>query len=116
MPLPKLLKKAQTIFNAFIRDRDKNAGCISCNGSVDHAGHYFNQGHYSALRFDEHNVNGQCVKCNMYLSGNLIWYRHGLVNKYGASIVEELERRADSVRLKKWSRDELDYIIQKYKP
>jgi hypothetical protein len=52
----------------------------------------------------------------MYLSGNLIWYRHGLVNKYGASIVEELERRADSVRLKKWSRDELDYIIQKYKP
>lgn len=115
MPLPTLLKKAQTTFNQFVRNRDRHLGCISCNNGVEHAGHYFSQGHYSALRFDELNVNGQCVKCNMFLSGNLIWYRKGLVDRYGSSVVEELERRANDVRTYKWSRNELDTIIKKYK-
>lgn len=115
MPLPKLLKKAQTVFNKHIRCRDKDFGCVSCNGPVEQAGHYFSQGHYSALRFDEMNTNGQCVRCNMYLSGNLIKYRQGLVKRYGSKAVEMLEQRADLRKAWKWDRMQLEKIIEKYK-
>ena len=36
-PLPKLLQKAQKVFNAHIRERDENLGCISCGGEVQQA-------------------------------------------------------------------------------
>lgn len=120
-PLPKLLKKAQTVFNAHVRERDKDLGCISCGAEVQQAGHYFSQGNHSALRFGlPHsfaymNTNGQCIKCNMYLHGNLIRYRQGLVNKYGEDEVLRLEEEADNNRTKKWSRDELEIIIETYK-
>lgn len=102
------------LFNAFVRERDKNLGCISCGGKVEQAGHYFSQGHHSNLRFDELNTNGQCIKCNMFLHGNLIKYRQGLVSRYGIEVVERLEQKADEERLKKWSRNELDEIILTY--
>lgn len=114
-PFPDLLKLAQKKFNAFIRERDKEKGCISCNGPVEQAGHYFAQGHHSALRYDEMNTNGQCIKCNMYLSGNLIKYRQGLVKRYGEKEVLKLEQKADLHKAWKWSRIELEEIIKKYK-
>ena len=112
--LPKLLKKAQKVFNAFIRERDSELGCISCGGSVDHAGHYFSQGSHSALRFNESNVHGQCVGCNTYKHGNLIYYRLGLVKRFGEETVRALESAATLMKVKKWSRDELNEIIKKY--
>ena len=108
----KLIKKAQFIFNKFIRERDKDKGCISCNSGVDHAGHYLSQGHHSALRFNEVNVNGQCLRCNNFLHGNLINYRQGLVKKYGEQKVLLLENNGRNI--KKWSRTELLAIIQLY--
>jgi len=51
----------------------------------------------------------------MYLHGNLIMYRQGLVNRYGEEFVLKLEAEADNNRLKKWSRDELEIIIETYK-
>lgn len=114
-PLPKLLEKAQRVFNAHVRERDKELGCISCGAEVEQAGHYHSQGHHSALRYDPINTNGQCRRCNMFLSGNLIKYRQGLVRKYGEQIVLELEEKANSNRLKKWSREELEEIINQYK-
>lgn len=113
--LPQLLKKTQKIVNAYIRERDKDRGCISCGGSVDHAGHYFSQGSHSALRFDESNIAGQCVKCNLYLSGNLAYYRIGLVKRHGEAFVADLERKAQANRLKKWDRQSLEEIILYYK-
>lgn len=113
-PLPKLQKKAQDVFNAWIRNRDKNLGCISCGAEIYHAGHYFNAGHFSSLRFNEVNVNGQCLRCNNFLHGNLIRYRQGLISKYGESEVLLLES-ASRHSVKKWSRFELDFIIQNYK-
>ena len=112
-PLPKLLEKTQRIFNAYIRERDKQ--CISCGGPVEQAGHYHSQGHHSALRFNPINTNGQCRRCNMFLHGNLIKYRQGLVEKHGEDIVLRLEEEANKNRLKKWSRAELEEIIKKYK-
>ena len=108
-----LLKKCQMAFNKFIRLRDAENGCISCGGKVSQAGHYLSQGHHSALRFDENNTNGQCVRCNLFLSGNLINYRKGLVKKIGEDAVNRLE----SVERKshKWERTDLIFKIEHYK-
>lgn len=114
LTLPKLKAKAQTVFNAFIRSRDKELGCISCGGKIDHAGHYFSSGHYSALTFDEDNVHGQCLKCNNFLHGNLIMYRMGLVERYGDDFVINLEKKSRN-KVYKFSRHELTDIIEKYK-
>jgi hypothetical protein len=114
-PLPKLLKKTQEVFNRWIRDRDKDKGCISCGGPVQQAGHFFSQGHHSALRYSEINTNGQCIRCNCYLSGNLIRYRQGLVKRYGEAEVERLELNADLKKAWKWDRIELEQLISKYK-
>lgn len=108
-----LLKKAQETFNRWIRERDKDKGCISCGGPVDHAGHYLSQGHHSAFRFNELNVNAQCCRCNTFLHGNLINYRAGLVKRYGENKVLMLESRPNVV--KKWSIIELQSVIQLYK-
>lgn len=113
-PLPKLLSKAQTVFNAWIRERDKDKGCISCGAPVEHAGHYYSAGHHSGLRFSEKNVNGQCLRCNNFLHGNLINYRKGLVKRYGTDYVHLLENIADIRKAHKWSRVELEAILQEY--
>lgn len=113
LSLPRLLKKAQDTFNAFIRARDANKGCISCGKPVEHAGHFFSEGHFPALRFNEVNVNGQCCRCNRHLHGNLIFYRSGLVKRYGEQKVLMLEHAARRPG-KKWKRMELIAIIQYY--
>lgn len=110
--LPKLLIKTQRVFNAFIRDRDKNKGCISCGNEVTEAGHYLSQGHNSALRFNEVNTNGQCTRCNCFMHGHLIEYRKGLIKRHGEEKTLMLENNGSKVR--KWSRYELEAIILMY--
>ena len=112
--LPNLLKYTQDDFNAYIRARDRDKGCISCGKPVEHAGHYFSQGHHSEVRFNELNVNGQCKKCNYFLSGNLINYRNGLIKRYGEPKVLMLESSAVR-KIKKWSRCELEALRDHYK-
>ena len=90
------LKKAQEAFNAYIRERDKGKGCISC-GSLDDnlrydAGHYRTVGAHPELRFDEDNCHRQChYNCNIMRSGNIVDYRIGLVGRIGAKRLERLE-------------------------
>lgn len=110
----KVRVKAQEIFNKWIRERDKGLGCISCGADIDHAGHYFSSGHYTALTFDEQNVHGQCLRCNNFLHGNLVFYRMGMVDRYGDEYVKDLERKCKR-KIKKWDRVELEEIITKYK-
>ena len=113
-----LLKKAIKSFNEFIRLRDKNEHCISCGyvgGSKPrqfHAGHYKPAGGYSYLRFDENNVHKQCSICNNHLSGNLVPYRNALILKVGQQEVDRLEQPN---QIKKWSVEELQGIIDKYR-
>lgn len=92
-----LKTKLDRIFSEFIRLRDSDENgycrCISCN-SIHHwkdmdAGHYVNRRHMS-LRFDEKNVNAQCRSCNRFDEGNAIGYNHGLVEKYGDSVISYL--------------------------
>ena len=115
-PLPKLIKDTQQVFNKYVRTRDQGLVCISCGkDNANQAGHYFPVKGFSALRFHEWNVNLQCAGCNMYLHGNMGLYRVGLVAKIGESAVKELEAVAIGNRIKKWDREELENIINKYK-
>jgi hypothetical protein len=117
IPLPKLLLKAQNdYFNPWIRERDKDDPCISCgkyHPAYD-AGHYVPQGSCSFLRFHPWNVNKEGKGCNSFDKFHLIGYRKNLIEKIGLENVEWLEE--NRWKTKKWSRDELNLIIEKYKP
>ena len=114
-PLPKLIKKAQEVFNKYIRNRDAEMSCISCGQWYDYwdAGHYVPVKNSSFLRFHEWNVHKECKRCNGFDEFHLIGYRRNLVNKIGEDAVKWLEDNRHQV--KKWSREELEEIIKKYK-
>lgn len=113
-----LIKLAEKHFNKFIRERDKNKPCVSCGDYKElQAGHFYSAGHYSALRFDENNVHGQCIRCNMYLSGNLNEYRKKIVKRIGINALADLDFKVDYYKKHnyKWDRFSLIEIIEKYK-
>lgn len=88
------LKRAQSAFNAYIRERDSLEPCISCgkhHTGQYHAGHYKTVGAYPELRFEELNCHKQCAPCNNHLSGNLINYRLNLLAKIGEKSLDWLE-------------------------
>ena len=70
-----IVKKLDAIFSIYIRRRyAKNniAECVTC-GKQDHwknlqAGHFMSRKHYST-RWDEDNVEVQCMGCNVYRYG-----------------------------------------------
>ncbi len=108
------LKEAQTVFNKFIRLRDDNNPCISCNRwhtGQYHAGHYRSVGSAPHLRFSELNCHRQCSVCNNHLSGNQLKYRQGLIAKLGVAEVERLE--ADNAPAH-YTIDEIKNIKQHY--
>lgn len=110
------LKELQTVFNSYIRARDKNKNCISCNrkliGKFD-AGHLYTVSGFPELRFNEDNVNGQCTHCNMHEHGAPLAYREGLIKRIGIERVEEME----SLRNKQvhYSIEDLKDLIKIYK-
>jgi len=119
-PLPKLLKEAQKYFNAYIRKRDSEDGyftCISCSKTLPvskmNAGHYVPVKNCSFLRLDDWNTNGECQYCNCFDEFHLIGYRKNLIQKIGLEAVEWLE--SNNRTLKKWTREELESLINKYK-
>jgi len=115
MTVQDYVKIAQQVFNKYIRLRDKNNKCISCNQKPkkENAGHFFNANNHWSVRFDERNVHLQCEACNTYLSGNLIQYRENLINKLGAEEFESLSEEATKTR--KFTIEELKEIIDTYK-
>jgi hypothetical protein len=91
------VKEAQAAFNAWVRARDSHQPCISCHRPASddcqwHAGHYLSTGARPNLRFEADNVHKQCAQCNTHLSGNLINYRLGLIERVGVGRVLELEQ------------------------
>jgi hypothetical protein len=86
-------KKAQTIFNKFIRLRDAGEPCISCQKPPrkKNAGHYLSRGAHPELRFHPLNCHLQCEHCNSFKSGNQSLYRASLIKKIGVAEVEWIE-------------------------
>ena len=77
------------------------------------AGHFFSAGHNEAVRWIEENVNGQCIRCNNFLHGNLSGYREGMLKKYGQKTIDRLEiQRHNKSRMFKF---EVEYLIKQYK-
>lgn len=117
--VPMLLRKAQILFNAFIRNRDSDNGFFICISSGEklplesiQAGHYVPTKNSSFLRFHEDNCHGESVRSNCFDEFHLIGYRKNLINKIGIERVNYLE---DNQRtLKSWSADEVIEIIEKY--
>jgi hypothetical protein len=103
------MRDAQAAFNRYIRARDRGKPCICCGrsqgdikhgGAVD-AGHYRSRGSAPGLKFNLFNCHSQLAYCNRYLSGNVVGYRAGLIDRIGLDRVERLEqdnspRRFDS--------------------
>lgn len=132
-PRSKWLAEAQKWFNKFIRLRDKDLLCISCNRTMEaiegndgwkpggawDAGHFLTRGAYPELRFEELNCHKQCKSCNAG-SGKYThktktvgeMYRQKLIKKIGIEQVEWLEGPHDP---KKYTIDDLKEIIAKYK-
>jgi hypothetical protein len=109
------LKKAQTAVNAWVRARDADLPCISCQRHHQgqyHAGHYRSVGACPELRFEPSNIHKQCAPCNNHLSGNIVAYRPQLITKEGLDRVEWIEGKHEA---KKYTMDELKAITKDYK-
>lgn len=88
-------KDALRYFNTYIRARDIDKPCISCLKSAGEykitSGHFYPQGDYSMLAFNEDNAHGQCwFNCNKNKHGNLHEYRINLIKRIGIERVDKL--------------------------
>ena len=102
--------EARKSFQKWIRLRDSDKNCISCDSSTAkdwHGSHYFPANLYSGLIFDETNVHKSCDYCNVFLHGNITGYRKGLIKRYGIEYVERLENKSDDNRVYKYTKEEL---------
>jgi hypothetical protein len=110
------IKIAQQVFNAFIRKRDEGKPCMACKKKINgvvHASHYYNANNHWNVRFDENNVFSCCYKCNVQLSGNLIEFGINIEKEIGSDEFTILREKAYKTR--KFSREKLKEIIEKYK-
>jgi len=115
--LPELKALAQKAFNGWIRARDAGKPCISCGKALDgtanttDCGHFRSVGSAPHMRYIEENAAGQCKKCNRYLSGNVVEYRKGLIERIGLERVEEIET---DQTLRKHSKQDLIDMAKHY--
>jgi len=89
-----LMREAQQAFNAYVRERDRHRGCISCgigHGQF-HAGHYRTRAAAPQLAFNTFNVFKQCAQCNHSKSGNIVPFRLALVERIGGARLDAIER------------------------
>lgn len=115
--IQQMVKRVQKVVNEYVRLRDVGKRCCSCDkilkGKFD-AGHFHPAGTCWSLRFDaDRNIFGQCVQCNKWKHGHLIQYRKFLVEKLGAEELEKMDR--ESRQIKKWTKYELNGILEHYK-
>jgi hypothetical protein len=110
-----IITKLDTIFSQFIRlkySKNEISKCVTC-GKKDHwkklqAGHFISRKHYTT-RWDEDNVQVQCVGCNVYRYGEQY-----LFSKYlGQELSDELMAKSRSIA--KFSDVELLEMIKEYK-
>lgn len=111
-------KEAQKSFNAYIRERDRNDPCISCDIPANNKTNYWDCGHYNSvgstpeLRFEPLNAHKQCKHCNRDKSGNIVNYRVRLLKKIGQKMLDWLE---GPHKIQKRSIEEIKDINKKYK-
>lgn len=112
-----LAREAERVCNKYIRLRDKDEPCISCDTTKPDiqyaAGHFIPKGRCKALRYDEANIHKQCNSyCNLHMSGNLIEYEKRLRLKIGDAEVDRLKGPHEPVR---YRAEDYRRIIAHYK-
>ena len=119
LTVPKLKKKLDRLFSKYIKLRDGGQDyfkCISCQRTKSlnqfNAGHYWSR-RFMSTRYDEKNVNGQCVYCNLHLKGHIQGYTQGLVKKYGQDVLQLLDIKKNNVC--KMGEFEFTLLIDEYK-
>lgn len=110
-----IVTKLDKVFSEYIRKRkavNEFAECVTC-GKVDHwkdlqAGHFMSRKHYST-RWDERNVEVQCMACNVFRYGEQYKF-----SKYlGTELSDELlSKSRETVKFPNW---ELIEMIEIYK-
>ena len=118
--ISKLKKKLDKVFSEYIRRRNADhLGFITCftcgvkkHWKEQQAGHFQSRSHHST-RWDEINVQVQCVKCNMYRQGEQYKFRMYLDQRFGDGTAEELEYRAKTIV--KLNRVDYEEAIERYK-
>ena len=119
--ISKLKKELDKWFSLYIRLRDANeygmVQCFTCGvvrGYKDgmQNGHFQSRKHM-ATRFHEDNCQIQCLKCNIFDSGQQYLFSLRLDEKYGEGTAEELEFLARTTF--KISRAEYEDYISYYK-
>ncbi len=110
-----IVNNLDKVFSEYIRRRKAKNGiaeCVTC-GKKDHwknlqAGHFMSRKHY-ATRWDEENVEVQCMACNVYRYGEQYLFAKHL----GQEKADELLAKSRTmVKIKDW---ELQDMIEIYK-
>lgn len=95
-------QKTWAVFSKYIRLRDAlrttgtltHAKCVSCQKVYPieklQAGHLISRRHTNIL-FNEKNVHGQCMHCNVFQKGNWVSYYEQFIKLYGEDVLEELQ-------------------------
>lgn len=120
--LSALETKLDGLFSEWVRrsaaDEGGTVQCVTCKklmfwkGDGAQAGHFVKRQH-RATRYDERNVNVQCVRCNKFLGGNDAEYGAYIIRRYGLEVHEELLRlKRQALKL---TRADLEEMIEKYK-
>lgn len=97
------LAEAQAIVNKYVRLRDKDLPCCSCDRPASwdgqwHASHFRSVGAASAVRFNLWNIHKGCSICNNHKSGNLEGYRPRILERIGSEKAEWLLSQNQLVR------------------
>jgi len=103
------LAEVQTVVNKYVRLRDKDKPCCSCDKPASwdgqwHASHFRSVGAASSVRFNLWNIHKGCSVCNNYLSGNIEGYRPRLIERIG------LERTEWLLEQNSLARYDIDYL------
>lgn len=111
--LAALKRKLWALFAAYVKERDGNT-CFSCGaGAIEganwHAGHLFNAGGHSNVRYHPKNVHSQCGRCNCWLGGNGAAYALRFLDKYGPECMAQLDRLSRPT--KAWKAHEVEDMI-----
>ena len=118
--ISKLKKKLDSLFSQYTRLRNADhlgrVKCFTCgvekHWKEQQAGHFQSRSHHST-RWDEVNVQVQCVKCNMFRQGEQYKFGMYLDQKYGEGTAEELEIRSKTIV--KLNRTDYEEAIKRYK-
>lgn len=106
--------KADKYFAAFIRSRDKDNPCITCGKytSEKDCGHFISR-RFEAVRFDEKNAHGQCLKCNRFEYGNQFEHGKQIDLIYGEGTADHLLQKSKML----CKRNKFDYetIAEEFK-